>query len=149
VHLNPAFQWTGVAGASEYEIQIADNANFDDIISALVNTTAWVSDTTLEYGTTYYWRVRALNSNAGSDWVTGVFTTREMPGETASENQQWFDPKSGLYFETEEDLIKYQTAHQEDLGDAVSTPAYIWVIIAVGGMLVIIMVVLIFKARSL
>jgi hypothetical protein len=149
VHLNPAFQWTGVAGASEYEIQIADNANFDDIISALVNTTAWVSDTTLEYGTTYYWRVRALNSNAGSDWVTGVFTTREMPGETASENQQWFDPKSGLYFETEEDLIKYQAAHQEDLGDAVSTPAYIWVIIAVGGMLVIIMVVLIFKARSL
>jgi len=59
----PAFSWVGVRGAVYYEIMIAfDNEFTKLILNPAVNGTSFNMDAPLGDGT-YYWRVRAYNSN--------------------------------------------------------------------------------------
>ncbi len=85
VPLKPVFQWTAVIGATAYELLIATNVNMDDpVISRTgeyaIAGNAWQSDISLDYATTYYWKVRAINASTSSAWsTTGIFTTEEAP----------------------------------------------------------------------
>jgi hypothetical protein len=48
----------------------------EDVIASNI----WYCDVSLDYATTYYWKVRAVNANTSSAWsTTGVFTTEEAP----------------------------------------------------------------------
>ena len=61
--------WEAVAGSVNiyYEIQIANDENFSDPFSANTDLTAFNAPI-LNFATTYYWRVRAIDGDLTSDW---------------------------------------------------------------------------------
>ncbi len=81
IAVRPLFQWTAVAGATAYELLVAADIDFQR--PAVVKTgeyalpaNAWQCDVGLEHATTYYWKIRAVNSSSLSSWsAVGVFTT--------------------------------------------------------------------------
>lgn len=75
--------WFDVDGANEYEIQVADNANFNPIITSAKTPYTGVVFRNMASNKTYYWRVRAWNSTTGikSDYsVTWKWTTVQNSG---------------------------------------------------------------------
>ncbi len=83
VDINPVFQWTAVIGAQAYELIVATDAGMNNPVIAMTDEHAlpgnvWQSEVSLNYGTTYYWKVRATGEGTCSEWSTiGVFTTVE------------------------------------------------------------------------
>ena len=82
---NPVFQWSEIEGAEEYELLLSTDVLFDnpevrkDGPDALL-ANAWKSDITLDYDTTYYWKVRGCSSDSYSAWsAVSVFTTGSPP----------------------------------------------------------------------
>jgi len=73
---------TGEAGTPSYRILLAKDYSFSDFVSTTdggycksnntcksdVTTSCFYNGFSLDYGTTYYWKVRAGNSNAGGKW---------------------------------------------------------------------------------
>lgn len=85
----PVFQWSAISGAEKYELQVATNIAFTSPAISKTGenalpTTAWQSDVTLNHGTTYYWKVRAISANTSSSWsAVGAFTIEPLPQEPA------------------------------------------------------------------
>ena len=81
----PIFQWGTVAGADRYELLVSTDAVFSNPTinktdNFALTGTAWQSDLSLNYATTYYWKVRALGTNTSSAWSSvGAFTTEPAP----------------------------------------------------------------------
>jgi len=159
VPIRPTFEWAPIQGADSYELELADNPFFaNSQAKKPLQNTVWTWDKDLNYGTTYYWRVRAVAAGNASDWISSVFTTMPAPGPsvtaaapttvtvTPTAAPKFFDPQSGLYFNTQQELQAYQSAHQ-GAQQAPATPAYIWVIIIIGAILVIAVIVLIARTR--
>jgi hypothetical protein len=173
VSTKPVFQWNAVLGAQSYDLQVSDNPVFVNPLDAQtgLNTTVWAYTKTLEPNKVYYWRVRAVAaSGVASDWVASSFTTAApvvattpatqapaitvtqpaLPAVTvtATPPARFFDPNSGLYFNTQQEMTQYQNAHPANAAaPAPATPAYIWVIIIIGAVLVIAVIVLITRTR--
>ena len=57
------FAWAGVAGAS-YSLEIATNSSFSDIVASksTTSTSASIAMSSLQYNSTYYWRITATKS---------------------------------------------------------------------------------------
>ena len=69
VPLRPIFQWSALAGSDSYELLVATDASFSNPIIVKIGdyalpATAWQSDISLDYNTTYYWKVRASGSSS-------------------------------------------------------------------------------------
>lgn len=65
----PVLAWTAVSGASSYEVQIATDENFTDIVASVeVNGTNYTASEMVTENTTYYWRVAAIIDNGNTDW---------------------------------------------------------------------------------
>ena len=85
VPVKPVFQWTVLENADRYELVVSADNSFTNPIIAKVgdsafSSTAWQCDINLEYDTTHYWKVRAINSNTLSAWsAVGAFTTGSPP----------------------------------------------------------------------
>ena len=85
VPLAPVFQWSAVPGAESYEMMVSTDSRFIDTVINRCNAlalpaTAWQSDTNLEYGETYFWKVRGWSSTSFSAWsAVGAFTTVAPP----------------------------------------------------------------------
>jgi hypothetical protein len=139
VIITPNFSWTAVKDADYYEVQIATDEDFTDAVSGTATVNAWVGAPELEYGTVYYWRVRAVKDGVYSDWATCIFTTMEEPVEV------WVSPYTGEKFYSEADLLAHIAAWEA--AHAPVTPIYIWVIIAIGAILVIALLVMILRTR--
>ena len=81
ISLKPLFQWSALSGAESYELLVSSDAAFSNpvIIRAdeyALPATAWKSDVSLDYNTTYYWKVRARGLGSLSDWSSvGIFST--------------------------------------------------------------------------
>jgi hypothetical protein len=82
--ISPVFSWSAVSHATGYELQLARDAGMTDLIAdlngaeALGKANSWECPTALEYGTNYFWRVRAVKDSGGiySEWSSVVsFTT--------------------------------------------------------------------------
>ena len=68
ISLSEELKWDADSNASSYKVDIASDANFGTIVSTgTVNTNAYVS-TNLSGLTTYYWRVKAINSCGEGDF---------------------------------------------------------------------------------
>ena len=139
VIITPNFSWDAVSDATSYEVQLATNEDFTDAVSGTPTVNAWLGAPELDYSTTYYWRVRVVKDGITSEWTTCIFTTMEEPVEV------WVSPYTGEKFYSEADLLAHiaawETAHPP------VTPAYIWVIIVIGAVLVIALLVLIVRTR--
>ena len=90
VPITPVFQWSAFAGADKYEIMVAEDNSFDSPVilktgSNAIPSTAWKSDVMLEYGRTYYWKVRAVNPASFSAWSpVNAFTTMAQRSPVAT-----------------------------------------------------------------
>ena len=106
VSLAPTLSWLEVSNASSYEVQLATNANLTENLQTFKNITTTTHEvTSLTKNTTYYWRVRALNSTDTSSYtLVWQFETQEFSGGDGSSG----DP--------------YQISELEDLRNMQITP---------------------------
>jgi len=77
--------WSSVAGAVKYEVQVDTNNNFSNPQIIIANLSATIVSELLLYGTYYNWRVRAIGEPGDtSAWsvVTRTFKTKEYPNLT-------------------------------------------------------------------
>jgi multiple sugar transport system substrate-binding protein len=75
----PAFDWTDVTGAKQYEIQISPNAGFSKLVrNGVVKLSSYTPATNLPAGQTLYWRVRAKFPGGNGPW-SPHFTLQTAP----------------------------------------------------------------------
>ncbi len=77
---SPTFEW-GITSASSYEIEVATDVNFSNIVTSnpMINTEMHVITTFLEPLTTYFWRIRGNNLCGTGNWsTTNTFTTANI-----------------------------------------------------------------------
>jgi Endo-beta-mannanase len=94
VSVTPAFSWQSSKGATSYELIVAADSSFNTVIcNTVVTDTKFAPATPLSYGTTYYWKVTALNdsgkkvaANAGLS-----FTTETMPRANIIDDFEGYD----------------------------------------------------------
>ncbi|MBA7640679.1 hypothetical protein ES703_48350 [subsurface metagenome] len=88
VGLKPVFQWSDITEADSYELLVSTDASMVNPSIAKIGdyaleTTNWQCNLSLDYNTTYYWKVRACSSDSQSPWSTvGAFTTKSPPAPT-------------------------------------------------------------------
>jgi len=87
----PVFQWTPVAGADRYELIIATDTTFASptvmrASATALTANAWQCETSLQYGTTYFWKVRACTATNAGEWsAVSVFITESAPSLPVSD----------------------------------------------------------------
>ena len=128
VAIKPIFQWSAVAGAESYELMVSENLDFSSPVilrageDALPGN-AWQSDVSLSYGTTYYWKVRALSPTTHSAWsAVGIFTTETeitLEPEAASESEP--NPETEPPPETEPTLEPGTTPNTTTVSQTIAT----------------------------
>jgi len=117
-----SFSWSPWKEATKYQFDLATDPEFKSlVVTATTTTTGYEYSGTLNYSTNYFWRVKALEvngQNIPSDWsATFSMQTEGAPAPPAPPPAE------------------------------PATPLWVWVIIAIGAILVIVTLVLIFKTR--
>jgi hypothetical protein len=133
--LTPNFAWGAVEGATGYEVGLSTTDTFTAVVAGgATEVNAWVCPTTLDYATTYYWRVRAVKDTVYSDWTYCMFTTMPEPvAPTPPVVVQQVPPSPPP-------VINIPPAQM-------ITPKWIYAIIGVGAALAIVVIVLIVRTR--
>ena len=130
VPVNPVFAWDSVSTAVSYDLVLSTDPTFADATKVLatknLTTNYWAYDGTLDNSASYYWRVRVNTANSTSEWFPAVFTTVKADAAPVEVN----NPPD----------ITLEVPQAE-------TPAYIWLIVAVGAVLTIAVIVLIVRTR--
>ena len=145
------FTWGAVPGSIRYEIALSEDPTFTIIEwSYNVDQTFYKVDEPLRFDTTYYWRVRGVLGEPyqefgqwktpSTPWTVGIFTTASEPAPPP-------DPiivqptKPEVNVEIPPTKITIEPAEQ-------AIPNYmLWIIVAVGAILVIALIVLIVRTR--
>lgn len=79
---NALFQWSADGNAATYQIDIASNAGFTNIIDSAIVTEATYISSMLSITTQYWWRVRAVNDCSIGNYSSASFTTANILCET-------------------------------------------------------------------
>ncbi len=81
VALQPEFVWVGLDGVNDYQIQVATDDGFSDlVIDETVSATSFIPGFTLDLETDYYWRVRGQDHCGDGAWSdVSPFQTRFDP----------------------------------------------------------------------
>jgi hypothetical protein len=133
--LTPSFSWGEVDGATGYDVELATTETFTvGVIKGKTTVNAWKPGVTLEYATTYYWRVRAFKDGVYSGWTYCLFTTMEEPVEPPPPVEVVVPPPPPA------PVINIPPAQM-------ITPTWIYAIIGVGAALAIVVIVLIVRTR--
>jgi hypothetical protein len=63
ISTTPTLTWSAVNGASTYEVQVATDSGFTNIVASPtgLTDTQWAVTPSLTGGTTFFWRARAVN----------------------------------------------------------------------------------------
>lgn len=80
--LRPIFSWSALGQVGTYDIQIATDAGFTNVVAGATGlfTTTFTPGVDLDSGTIYYWRVRGANfCGAGIYSTVYMFTTQSQP----------------------------------------------------------------------
>jgi hypothetical protein len=83
VSTTPTLDWSGVSGATSYDVEVCSDIGSSSVVwSASVSTSQWKVSPALDQGTRYYWRVKANNScSSGSGFWSSVWSfTTQMQG---------------------------------------------------------------------
>jgi hypothetical protein len=151
VSIEPMFTWGEIDPAIRYEIALSEDPTFTIIEwSYNVDQPFYKVDEPLRYDTTYYWRVRGVlgepYQEAGqwktpaTPWTVGIFTTASEP-EPAPDPIVVNPVKPEVNVEIPPTKITIEPAEQ-------AIPNYmLWIIVAVGAILVIALIVLIVRTR--
>jgi hypothetical protein len=81
VSSSAALDFSDVAGAATYEVQVASDAAFTNVVRSVTNlaSSAWTVSPALASNTTYYWRALARNSCGASAYsAASSFTTSNV-----------------------------------------------------------------------
>ena len=130
VSIRPSFSWQPADGAVGYELILARDSEFADVIVAMVgadalSTTVWGCDRDLDYATTYFWKVRVISTTSSSEWGTGLFTTKAAPSP-APQSQNSAPPSPST-------------------SATPVSPTYLYGAILIGALLVIVLLILILR----
>lgn len=79
---NAVFTWDTDSNASVFEIDIATNAGFTNIVDSAVVPTNTYTSNTLNTTTQYWWRVRAVNDCSQGSYSSASFTTANISCQT-------------------------------------------------------------------
>jgi hypothetical protein len=136
VILSPSFQWNAADWATGYAFVLADNPDFTNPLvnktgASALKTTAYMSEVELEYDTTYYWKVAAIGEDTQSEWAVGVF-------KTMAEAKEPPPPVT---------VSPPVTLPPAPAAPPIIEPIYLWVIIAIGAVLIVALIVLIVRTR--
>jgi hypothetical protein len=146
IGVNPAFSWSPVTGATKYEFQLAVSTNFaTPLYSEQLAETGIRPAVALVPGTTYFWRVRAIEPVMG-DWSTIANFTVAAEVEPAPPPVEIVQTPPPVIEippapPAQEIVIPPAPAAEE------IAPSYIWAIIIIGAILVIAVIVLIVRTR--
>jgi hypothetical protein len=118
-----SFSWSPFKETTKYKFVLAKDPSMVQVIKEIVvNTTAYEYDGTLDYDTNYFWRVMALEV-APSDW-SATFSFQTEAATPPPPAPPAASPKT------------------------LATPFWVWVIIAIGVILMVITVVLASKSYN-
>ena len=167
--LGPAFAWSppAVPGITGYNFELTTDPTFATITVGTANPAepylVWAGP--LEYETAYYWRVRAVTAAGVSVWVTSVFTTVAEPEPPVTieppptptiilptPTVTVIPPDIDVTVEPPDITVDIPTPTTTIVEPVIEmpeevTPAYIWVIVAIGALLVILVITLIIRTR--
>jgi hypothetical protein len=140
VPLKPTFAWSDV-GTPYYEFQLSDNPYFAEPLvldSPKILTPYFAYPAELEYGKTYFWRVRSSTAGATAvctgtqcgPWEQSLFTVMEEP-VPPPEFPEFPEPQAPVIIPPAQEI----------------TPTWIYVVIGIGAVLVIAVIVLIVTTR--
>jgi hypothetical protein len=143
---SPAFSWTPAAGATMYQFQLSDDPSFaTTLVDEELATAGIAPAVTLERGTTYFWRVKAIQPVDG-DWSTVANFMVAMPAPEPAPPvvvEQTPAPVINIPEPPPATVVEIPPAPPvEEI-----SPAYIWAIIIIGAVLVIAVIVLIVRTR--
>ncbi len=142
---SPAFSWTPVSGATMYRFQLSVDPAFGTTLADTELATAGIAPAvTLDRGTTYFWRVKAIAPVEG-DWSTVAnFMVAQLPPAAGPPVVVETTPAPQINIPAPEAVpdIVLQPPAEETIA-----PAYIWAIIIIGAVLVIAVIVLIVRTR--
>ncbi len=127
VSRTPGFSWNGFPPTTEYQFLLAEDNEFTLVIERQeLDRTACVYPGELDWGKTYFWRVRALKP-APSEWSVASFTVMGEPQTLPPGPSPVLDLASGV--------------------PPSATPQWIWLVIGLLGMLNVLIVVWIVTRR--
>lgn len=90
VGLLPMLRWSQDAGAFDYQVQIASDERFQDIVaSGVTRASQWTPATPLAAATSYYWRVLARNACVSADLFGDRFEDLPQSAGVASASAQF------------------------------------------------------------
>jgi hypothetical protein len=147
--LKPAFSWSPISGTTSYQFQISEGTAFAaPIYDAEVNVAGaqLPLTVTLEDGKTYFWRVKALTPVEG-DWSSIANFTVALPVETTEPPPPVTVTNAPPITVTIPPAPPATSIVVPPPEEKVINPAYIWVIIIIGAVLVIAVIVLIVRTR--
>jgi len=82
VLIRPMLEWTAVAGALRYTVQVASDVGFTNIVNAATVTgTSYTTNVSLLPNTAYFWRVRSENYCGLGAFSSGRTFTTGVPGQ--------------------------------------------------------------------
>jgi len=80
VSRSPGFSWLGFPHTTKYEFILAKDAELTEIVvKEKVPTSAYICSSELDWGTTYFWRVKAVEPVPSEPSGIGVFTVMPQP----------------------------------------------------------------------
>ncbi|HRP03043.1 MAG TPA: T9SS type A sorting domain-containing protein [Candidatus Kapabacteria bacterium] len=107
VYFDVTLDWNAATQATAYDVQLATDNAFTNIVAHAEDITATDFDVTgLSYESTYYWRARSKNALGASNWSTAwSFNTIKYPNfvgmDEVCENEE------AVYSTDESDVIDY------------------------------------------
>ncbi len=80
ISTTPSLTWSNVTGASTYEVQVATDSGFTNIVASMTGLTTpqWAVSPALSSGTTYFWHVMPVNA-CGSGPVSATWSFKTAP----------------------------------------------------------------------
>jgi hypothetical protein len=156
VSVTPAITWGAVNGAT-YDFKIGTDSTFAQTADSQtgLTTTVYSPATPLTPGKVYFWEVRAVSGTNVGQWVVSAFTTATTAAPTTPASTTGpvvtAPPVTVVVSQVPVTVppaqITVAPANITVTTTPPATPAYIWIIIAIGAVLVIAVIVLIARTR--